>query len=291
MTLGMPVWLQVMRRVEKHRAWALAAMGMLVTLPAALMVRPGPAAFVPMVLVTTSFGFFLGLSSIAQPSLLADIVDYGLWKNRKEHAASFFSFRALVTTLNQGIGGAVALAITGLFGFEAKQALTERWVTGLRLGFVAWPCLLLIPMLVMAWRYPPWIAGPAGCFGAGLRRRNGAGTSTAKPVQKPDGRKTRTRFDQGRRGKRTARTAPRNVTRRVRQSGGGDTKSSHGSCTREVSMTALTLLAGLQVSGAWLSAPHATQYRRQLEALSSTYRALPVRISRASLGIYSLQDP
>lgn len=154
MALGMPVWLHVMRRVEKHRAWALAATGMLATLLTVLMVRPGPGALVPMVLVMTSFGFFLGLSSIALPSLLADIVDYDRWKNRKERAAIFFSFQALVTKLNQGIGGSIALAIIGLFGVDAKQALTAQAVTGLQLGFVAWPCLLLIPMLAMAWRYP-----------------------------------------------------------------------------------------------------------------------------------------
>jgi Na+/melibiose symporter-like transporter len=154
MALGMPIWLRVMRRVDKHRAWAGAALGMLAALIAALAVPPGPAALAPMAAVMTGFGFFLGLSSIALPSLLADIVDYDLWKNRKDRAAIFFSFQALVTKLTQGIGGAIALAIPGLFGFAAEQELTAQAVTGLRLGFVAWPCLLLVPMLVLAWRYP-----------------------------------------------------------------------------------------------------------------------------------------
>ena len=154
MALGMPLWLQVMKHVDKHRAWAAAALGMIVTLLMVPWIEPGPAALGPMIAVMTGFGFFLGLSSIALPSLLADIVDYDIWRNRLDRAAIFFSFQALVTKLNQGIGGAIALSIPAAFGFQGRATLTPEAVLGLKLAFVAWPCLLLVPMLVLAWRYP-----------------------------------------------------------------------------------------------------------------------------------------
>ncbi|HUG98804.1 MAG TPA: MFS transporter [Gammaproteobacteria bacterium] len=154
MALGMPLWLLVMKHVDKHRAWAVAALGLIVTLLTVPLIEPGPAALRPMTGVMTSFGFFLGLSSIALPSLLADIVDYDVWRNRQDRAAIFFSFQALVTKFNQGIGGAIALSIPALFGFSVREAATPRATLGLQLAFVAWPCLLLVPMLVMAWRYP-----------------------------------------------------------------------------------------------------------------------------------------
>jgi glycoside/pentoside/hexuronide:cation symporter, GPH family len=154
MALGMPVWLQVMRHVDKHRAWSVAAAGMILTLLVIPWLQPGPAALRPMILVMTSFGFFLGLSSIALPSLLADIIDYDIWRNRQDRAAIFFSFQALVTKLNQGIGGAIALSIPAAFGFVAREPLGPEAALGLKLAFVAWPCLLLMPMLVLAWRYP-----------------------------------------------------------------------------------------------------------------------------------------
>jgi Na+/melibiose symporter-like transporter len=127
---------------------------MIATLLLVPWIAPGPGALAPMIAVMTSFGFFLGLSSIALPSLLADIVDYDIWRNRQDRAAIFFSFQALVTKLNQGIGGAIALSIPALFGFSAREALTPEATLGLKLAFVAWPCLLLLPMLVLAWRYP-----------------------------------------------------------------------------------------------------------------------------------------
>jgi glycoside/pentoside/hexuronide:cation symporter, GPH family len=154
MALGMPIWLKVMHHVDKHRAWATAAVGMIATLLMVPWLEPGPAALGPMMAIMTSFGFFLGLSSIALPSLLADIVDYDIWRNRLDRAAIFFSFQALVTKLNQGIGGAIALSIPALFGFTAREALTPEAVLGLKLAFVAWPCCLLVPMMVLAWRYP-----------------------------------------------------------------------------------------------------------------------------------------
>jgi glycoside/pentoside/hexuronide:cation symporter, GPH family len=154
MAVGMPLWLQVMKHVDKHRAWAAAAVGMISTLLLVPWVEPGPGALWPMIGIMTGFGFFLGLSSIALPSLLADIVDYDIWRNRQDRAAIFFSFQALVTKLNQGIGGAIALSIPALFGFSTREAMTAEAALGLKLAFVAWPCLLLVPMLVLAWRYP-----------------------------------------------------------------------------------------------------------------------------------------
>ena len=152
MAAGMPLWVWVMKRVDKHRVWAMGAVGMIATLACVLLVEPGELG--PMIAIMTSLGLFIGLSSIALPSLLADIVDYDLWKNRKDRAAIFFSFQALVTKLNQGIGGSAALAIAGLFGFSGKEDAVGTAAIGLQLAFVGWPIALLIPMIVMAWRYP-----------------------------------------------------------------------------------------------------------------------------------------
>lgn len=154
MALGMPLWLQVLKRVEKHKAWAGSGVGMILCLLMVLPLEPGPDSLLPMILVMTGFGFFAGLSSLALPSLLADVVDYDRWKNRKDRAAILFSFQALIIKFNQGIGGAIALGIAALFGFTGKSTLEGLAVTGLKLGFVIWPCVLLVPTLILAWRYP-----------------------------------------------------------------------------------------------------------------------------------------
>jgi Na+/melibiose symporter-like transporter len=154
MALGMPLWLQVMKRAEKHRAWAAAAAGMMSALLAVPALESGPASLRPMIAIMTTCGFFLGLASIALPSLPADIVDYDVWRNRQERAAIFFSFQSIVTKLNQGVGGAIGLAIPTWFGFDARGEITASAALGLKVAFVGWPCVLLVPMLALAWRYP-----------------------------------------------------------------------------------------------------------------------------------------
>ena len=59
-----------------------------------------------------------------------------------------------MTKLNQGIGGAVALALPTLFGFPGEGDPTTTAVLGLKIAFVGWPILLLVPMSLLAWRYP-----------------------------------------------------------------------------------------------------------------------------------------
>jgi Na+/melibiose symporter-like transporter len=154
MALGMPVWLRVMKRTEKHKTWSIAGAGMIAPLLAVTLLQPGPGALPPMIMIMTVFGFFLGCSSIALPSLLADVVDYDVWRNRQDRAAILFSFQAVVTKFNQGVGGAIALAIPLWFGFDQQAPVSPDAALGLKVAFVAWPCALLAPMLWLAWRYP-----------------------------------------------------------------------------------------------------------------------------------------
>ena len=154
MALGMPVWLRVMKRMEKHRAWGAAAGGMIAALLAVVTLEPGPGALRPMIAIMAVFGFFLGCSSIALPSLLADVVDYDVWRNRQDRAAILFSFQAVVTKLNQGVGGAIALAIPLWFGFEQQAADQRHCRARAEAGFRRLAVRAACADAVLAWRYP-----------------------------------------------------------------------------------------------------------------------------------------
>ena len=154
MALSMPLWLQLLRRVDKHRLWAVSAPGMMVLLLVIINIEPGPSALMPMTLTMTLFGSMMGLSALVLPSMLGDLVDADLVHNGRDRAGILFAFQALVVKLNQGVGGAIGLSIPAWFGFSAQDALSDSAVTGLKLAFAGWPCLLLAPMAVLAWRYP-----------------------------------------------------------------------------------------------------------------------------------------
>ncbi|BDY03026.1 MFS transporter [Ferrimonas sp. YFM] len=154
MVLSMPLWLQLLKRVDKHRLWAVSAPGMMALLLVIINIEPGPSALMPMTITMTLFGSMMGLSALVLPSMLGDLVDADLVHNGRDRAGILFAFQALVVKLNQGVGGAIGLSIPVWFGFSAEGALTDSAVTGLKLAFAGWPCLLLAPMVVLAWRYP-----------------------------------------------------------------------------------------------------------------------------------------
>ncbi|TKB47946.1 MFS transporter [Ferrimonas sediminicola] len=154
MALSMPLWLQLLKRVDKHRLWAVSAPGMMLLLLVIVNIEPGPQALMPMALTMTLFGALMGLSALVLPSMLGDLVDVDVAHNGRDRAGILFAFQALVVKLNQGVGGAIGLTIPAWFGFSAVGELSDAAVIGLKLAFAGWPCLLLAPMVLLAWCYP-----------------------------------------------------------------------------------------------------------------------------------------
>ncbi|USD37671.1 MFS transporter [Ferrimonas sp. SCSIO 43195] len=154
MALSMPLWLLVLRRMDKHKLWAVSALGMIGVLLLIIRIEPGPQALTAMIMAMTAFGSLVGLSALVLPSMLGDLVDVDIVYNGKARAGILFAFQALILKINQGVGGAIGMFIPAWFGFNAEQALSAEAIKGLKLGFAGWPCLLLLPMVLLAWRYP-----------------------------------------------------------------------------------------------------------------------------------------
>ncbi|QIZ78159.1 MFS transporter [Ferrimonas lipolytica] len=153
MVLSIPGWAQLLKRVEKHRAWAASALLLIALLLWIATIAPGDSALMQMQIAMGGVGLCVGLVAIVLPSMMADIVDYDRWRNRRDRAATLFSIQAFAVKLNQGFGSALALGIAAFFGFSGKGELSESASVGLKLGFIVWPSLLLLPMLWLVWHY------------------------------------------------------------------------------------------------------------------------------------------
>jgi len=89
------------------------------------------------------------------PSLLSDIADYGSWKFRADHSAMYFSTYLFLQKTNVGIGGAFALAVVGLYGFDATAIThSDKSVQGLRIAIGLIPALLMIISLLFIAKIP-----------------------------------------------------------------------------------------------------------------------------------------
>src|SRR5262249_18791556 len=84
-----------------------------------------------------------------------DIVDYGKLKFRKDRGATYFGFNTLIFKIGLGVGGGLALAIAGRFGFDpASAAHSDRSIQGLHLGFLVLPLVFAALALFFIHRTP-----------------------------------------------------------------------------------------------------------------------------------------
>jgi Na+/melibiose symporter-like transporter len=87
--------------------------------------------------------------SIMVPSLLSDIIDYGTWKFGTDRAATYFSLYTFINKSVGALGGALALAIAGWFGFDpTATSHSDVTVFGLRLSMVWIPTLFILLSIV-----------------------------------------------------------------------------------------------------------------------------------------------
>src|SRR5690606_6616084 len=92
-----PIWYRLIRRMQKHRAWALGLVISVVALLAMLWLPEGEAAYAPLMALVCLRAFGSCVTQVAPNALLGDVVDYELMKRKVNQAANFHAMVSLVT--------------------------------------------------------------------------------------------------------------------------------------------------------------------------------------------------
>ena len=119
--LSVPAWLSIIRRIGKHRAWAVGVSDAVIY-PFLAPLKPGPASFVPALILITISGFADGVSRVASDAIVGDIVDYDELKTGSNRAANYYALKALVTKANVALGGGLGFLLIGLFRLRTGGA-------------------------------------------------------------------------------------------------------------------------------------------------------------------------
>lgn len=93
-----------------------------------------------------------GVSAAAfvEPSLLADIIDYGTWKFGYSKAAIYFSINGIASKISMAIGGALSLAIASWYGFDPTNSVnSDSAIKGLYLAIAWLPAPFILIALVL----------------------------------------------------------------------------------------------------------------------------------------------
>ncbi len=150
---GLPVFVRLAGRLEKHNALALTA---LVTIAGGLAACVLPAGSFALALACyVLFGIASGAAQMLPRAIMADVLDEASLATGTDSTGLYFSF--LTTTLKLGLGLGVGLtyALAELGGFDpatARSDASAHWVIRAMLGGI--PMLLGLLTISLMWRFP-----------------------------------------------------------------------------------------------------------------------------------------
>ncbi|HEX4196252.1 MAG TPA: MFS transporter [Caulobacteraceae bacterium] len=152
----MPLVPMVVNRVGKRQAWAGSMAIGVVILPLILLVPRSPAAVIPLLLIILPIAFANAVSAVAALSVLGDVIDYDTWRTGAKRAAVYSGLLSFVVKLNAIPGGALALLIVGLMGYQPKLGVhnAPHAILGLKIAYVIAPSVLYALSILFAWFFP-----------------------------------------------------------------------------------------------------------------------------------------
>ena len=151
---GVPFWLRIARRVNKHRAWCAALFGFAGF--HCLYMLLGPGDFYRMLPITACTGFLGAAFAVVPPSMLADIADLDTLESGEDRAAWYFAVWSFIVKVGVSVGPALAFAILALVGYEASEGVqnTPDSILGLRMLYAFGPAVGMAICALVAWNYP-----------------------------------------------------------------------------------------------------------------------------------------
>jgi Na+/melibiose symporter-like transporter len=153
--LAMPLWLAIIKKYGKQRAWAAGSAISLAIFPLIALLEPGPGAFAPYLVLVCVSTLASGAVAVAPAAMLADVIDYDIMKSGANRAGSYFAVFTLFAKANAALGGAVAFGLIGLFGYDATaKTHTATEVFGMNLAYVFIPMALFVPTIWLVWNFP-----------------------------------------------------------------------------------------------------------------------------------------
>lgn len=141
-------------RLGKHRILAICNLSVVVTLLAMGLIRPGPSAFMAMLIIFSLSALFSAGSTVAYYALMADVVDYDTLITGKNNAGNYYALITLFQKIGLGAGAGAALIIASLFGFDAQGDNTGTALVGFFVAFLAIPIGLNLLATVLSVFFP-----------------------------------------------------------------------------------------------------------------------------------------
>jgi len=146
----------VLRRQEKHRIWALSMAAAAAMLLTQLVLVPGMAGLVPILVVLSMvFTATVAGAMVVPMSLAGDLSDYEGLRTGNRAAGPLVAVTQMTLKLTGGVAAASGLWLVSLFGFEPGQpSYAALQAFGIQFVNLALPALAMGVAAAIAWKYP-----------------------------------------------------------------------------------------------------------------------------------------
>jgi GPH family glycoside/pentoside/hexuronide:cation symporter len=152
---ALPLWGMVVRRIGKHRSWALGLGLTAICYPPMALLAPGDGSFPIMLVLVALAGGTYSIANVATPAVLGDVVDYEALRSRVGSAGGLFAVQALINKFNVAVGTGIAFLVIGWFGYHGPASLANsHTVFGVKLTHLYLPSALKFVAIALLWRFP-----------------------------------------------------------------------------------------------------------------------------------------
>lgn len=167
--LGIPFWLYIARKSDKHVSWCIALYGSIASFIWVPFLDTGD--FQAFLAICVASGFCLGADVVMPASIQADISqdisrnkdvsesgDTSITKDKQDSTALLFGIWGLLTKLSLALAIGIAFPLLDIFGLKLDDPVTQepgqKAVVTLVILYAAIPILLKIWVLVNMWHFP-----------------------------------------------------------------------------------------------------------------------------------------
>jgi Na+/melibiose symporter-like transporter len=150
---GIPFWLWLSGREQKHRVWTAAMVFNCIAFLFAAFLGEGYILAFAVICIAT--GLALGADLALPPAIQADVVDFDSLRSGRRRAGLYFAFWNMATKFALAIAVLLGFGLLDIAGFNAdRQEQTETAVNMLVFTYAVLPIFLKSAAIALIYRFP-----------------------------------------------------------------------------------------------------------------------------------------
>ena len=153
---GVPLWIRIVYKLGKHRAWGWGWIFNSIVLVPMIWVEPGESAIIPTAVLMGLYGLTNGVSAIAPFSILGDVVDYDRLKTGVDRGGNYFAFMMFAVKMLGSTGGVALIVLGAVFGYELAEGSVNTHFAdmGMLYMFILAPGIFQLGSIPLIWNFP-----------------------------------------------------------------------------------------------------------------------------------------